>query len=98
MIPEVKARVVLAVAEAKAHFSECLEAALKEGHVVITRHGKPIAVIVDIEYLVQLQRLRAAREGEELAELASGWQNADEFAQVLDKTVQDRHGWIPEQP
>ena len=88
----------LSVAEAKAHFSECLETAVKEGHVLITRYGKPIAAIVDIEDLVQLQRLRAAREGGGLADLASGWENADEFAQVLDKIVQDRHGWSPEQP
>ena len=64
----------LSVAETKAHFSELLETALKEGHVVITRYGKPIAAIVDIEDLVQLQRLQAAREGGGLAELASDWE------------------------
>lgn len=88
----------LSVVEAKAHFSECLETAVKEGHVLITRYGKPIAAIVDIEDLVQLQRLRAAREGGGLADLASGWENADEFAQVLDKIVQSRHCSTPEQP
>jgi prevent-host-death family protein len=60
----------LSVAEAKAHFSECLETALQEGYVLITRYCKPIAAIVDIKELVQLQRLRVALEGGGLADLA----------------------------
>ena len=38
-----------AVAEAKAHFSEVIEKAQKDGPQTITRHGKPAAVVVSAE-------------------------------------------------
>lgn len=86
----------LSVAEAKAHFSECIETALEEGYILITRYGKPVAAVVDIQDLAQLQRLRAAREAGSLADIAEGWEDADEFAQILDEIVQDRDRSIPE--
>lgn len=81
----------LSIANAKAHFSECIETALEKGYVLITRYGKPIAAVVDIQDLAQLQRLRAAREAGSLADIAEGWDDADEFAQMLDEIVQDRY-------
>lgn len=80
----------LSVAEAKAHFSECIENAVNEGYVLITRYGKPIAAIVDLQDLEQLMRLRSARETGTLANLGSDWEDADEFAQILDEIVQER--------
>lgn len=80
----------LSVAEAKAHFSECIESAVNEGYVLITRYGKPIAAVVDLQDLEQLMRLRAARETGTLATLNNNWEDADEFAQILDEVVQER--------
>jgi prevent-host-death family protein len=81
----------LSTAEIKAHLSESIDLAIQEGFVTITRYGKPVAAIVSIEDLEQLQRLRAARLGGGLANLAQEWEDADEFADKLDKVVRERH-------
>jgi len=44
------------IQEAKARFSEMVERALREGPQTVTRHGKPVAVLVKAD---QYQRLRA---------------------------------------
>ena len=44
------------IQEAKARFSEMVERTLKEGPQTVTRHGKPVAVLVKAD---QYQRLRA---------------------------------------
>lgn len=36
------------IQEAKARFSEMVERALKEGPQTVTRHGKPVAVLVPV--------------------------------------------------
>lgn len=59
--------------------------------MTITRYGKPVAAIVSIEDLEQLQRLRAARLAGGLVNLAEEWEDTDEFAQELDRVVRDRH-------
>ena len=84
----------LSVAEVKAHFSECIDLALQDGHVLITRYGKPVAAIVSFDDLEQLQRIRTARETGGLADLANGWEDADTFAQELDKIVAERYSNI----
>lgn len=81
----------LSTAQIKAHLSESINLAIEEGFVTITRYGKPVAAIVSYEDLEQLQRLRAARLGKGLANLGEEWEDADEFAQELDKVVQERH-------
>jgi prevent-host-death family protein len=43
------------IQEAKARFSEMVERTLKEGPQTVTRHGKPVAVLVRAD---QYQRLR----------------------------------------
>lgn len=55
---------------------KCIDLALQDGHVLITRYGKPVAAIVSFDDLEQLQRIRAARETGGLADLAEGWENA----------------------
>jgi prevent-host-death family protein len=80
----------LSTAQIKAQLSESINLALKEGFVTITRYGKPIAAIVSYEDLEQLQRLRASRLGGGLANLAEGWEDAEEFAQELNQVVQER--------
>jgi prevent-host-death family protein len=44
------------IQQAKARFSEMVERALREGPQTVTRHGKPVAVLVKAD---QYQRLRA---------------------------------------
>jgi antitoxin Phd len=44
------------IQEAKARFSEMVERTLREGPQTVTRHGKPVAVLVRAD---QYQRLRA---------------------------------------
>ena len=46
------------VQQAKARFSELLERALKEGPQTVTRHGKPVAVMVPVEEYRRLRRRR----------------------------------------
>ncbi len=43
------------IQEAKARFSEMVERTLKEGPQTVTRHGKPIAVLVPVD---EYRRLR----------------------------------------
>ena len=38
-----------AVQDAKAHFSEFLQASLSEGPQLVTRHGKEVAVLVPVD-------------------------------------------------
>jgi antitoxin Phd len=48
------------IQEAKARFSEMVERTLKEGPQTVTRHGKPVAVLVPID---QYRRLRTGGKG-----------------------------------
>jgi prevent-host-death family protein len=73
----------LSVAEAKAHFSECIRTAEDGDSVLITRHGKPIVALVRAADLEQLERLRAAGPQAGLAGLAGGWEGSDEFVTIL---------------
>jgi antitoxin Phd len=47
------------IQQAKARFSELIERTLKEGPQTVTRHGKPVAVLVPAE---QYRRMRARRK------------------------------------
>lgn len=47
------------IQQAKARFSEMVERALRDGPQTVTRHGKPVAVLVRAE---EYQRLRAGRK------------------------------------
>jgi antitoxin Phd len=44
------------VQEAKARFSELLDRTLKEGAQTVTRHGKPIAVVMSVEEYRRMRR------------------------------------------
>ena len=71
------------VAEAKAHFAECLRSAEKGDSVVITRHGKPVAAMVRAEELERLERLRAAGPQAGLASVAGGWEGSEDLVEIL---------------
>ena len=69
------------IAEAKAHFAECLRQAEGGDAIVLTRHGKAVAALVPIDLLEQLERLRAAGPEAGLASVAGGWEGSEEVAE-----------------
>lgn len=76
----------LSVAEAKAHFADCLRA-VERGHpVVITRHGKRVAALVAASEWDQFERLRAAGPDAGLAGLAGGWKGSEDLVDSIART------------
>lgn len=73
------------VAEAKAHFADCLRAAEHGEPTVIRRHGKAVAALVPAEDLEAIERLRAAGPGAGLASLAGGWEGSEELVAILER-------------
>jgi prevent-host-death family protein len=73
----------LSVAEVKASLSERLREVEHGDTVVITRHGKPVAALVDAASLEELERLRAAGPVGGLASVAGGWTGSEELADLL---------------
>jgi len=71
------------VAEAKAHFADCLRSAERGDPVVITRHGKAVAAVVAAEDLERLERLRAAGPEGGLASVAGGWAGSEGLAEAI---------------
>lgn len=49
------------VQQAKARFSELLERTLNEGPQTVTRHGKPVAVMVPVEDYQRLRRRKSLK-------------------------------------
>ncbi|MED5371350.1 MAG: type II toxin-antitoxin system Phd/YefM family antitoxin [Myxococcota bacterium] len=80
----------LSAAIAKAQFSDCLREVEQGGEVLITRYGRPVAVLVSMEELDQLRRLRAASPMEGLAGLLGQVPDGDEYAESLDAVVAER--------
>ena len=69
------------IAEAKAHFADCLRQAERGDPIVLTRHGKAVAALVSIEVLEQLERLRSVGPEAGLASVAGGWEGSEEVAE-----------------
>ena len=74
----------ISVAEAKATFSECIRKVEAGSAVLITRHGKLVAALVDPNELEHLERLRKAGPESGLAGIAGGWENSEELTAILD--------------
>ncbi len=73
----------VSIAEAKAHFSECIREVEQGESVLITRHGKAVAALVAATDLDQLKRLRRAGPQSGLASLSGGWEGSEELAQHI---------------
>jgi prevent-host-death family protein len=69
------------IAEVKARFAECLRQVEDGEPIVITRHGRAIAALVDVDLLDRLERLRAAGPESGLASVAGGWEGSQEVAE-----------------
>ena len=74
--------------EAKARFSEFLDASLKEGPQIVTRHGKEMAVLVPID---QWKRLQAPRPN--LKEVL-----LQKSPQIDDMMIPERGQWRHREP
>ncbi len=75
----------LSVAEAKAHFSDCVRKVEAGSAVVITRHGKPVVALVPAAELEELERLRAAGPAGGLASIAGGWKGSEELVKTVSR-------------
>ena len=82
------ARTVTA-AQAKAELAACIRAAERGEAVIITRHGKPAAVLVTAERMASMTGARG-RGGRGLVALAGGWNGSDEFVRTLAKLRRSR--------
>jgi len=79
----------MTVAEAKAHFSECVRSATEGEEVVITRYGRPVAAVVSVDELDRLRRLRSGKSRGGLAALAE-LEDMEGFSEELDRVVEMR--------
>ncbi len=66
----------LSVAQAKATFAACVRWAEDGEPIIISRHGKPVAALVQAADVERLTRLRAAGPEGGLASLAGGWKGS----------------------
>jgi prevent-host-death family protein len=73
----------LSVAQAKATFAACVRWAEDGEAIIISRHGKPVAALVQAEDVERLQRLRASGPEGGLVSLAGGWEGSDELARRI---------------
>ncbi len=73
------------VAEGKNRFSAWIRAAEHGASVTVTRHGRPVAVIVSAESYEELCRTRRTDEAGGLAALAGGWDESDAFVDAIDE-------------
>ena len=81
----------LSVAQAKSAFSEWLRRVEAGDSVVITRHGKPVAALVNPRDYERIERLRKAGPEGGLASVAGGWEGAEELVRILEATSRFGH-------
>lgn len=79
----------LTAAQAKSRLADCLRKAEHGEPVVITRNGKPIAVLVPADRVV-LQKAKTALTGSGLAGLAGGWKGSEDLVRALGKLRRTR--------
>jgi prevent-host-death family protein len=82
------ARTVTA-ARAKSELAECIRRAENGEQVIITRHGKPVAMLLAVERAASIAGGRSRAAGG-LAALAGGWKGSEEFVRTLAKMRRSR--------
>jgi len=90
--PELKQ---LTAAQAKAKFADCIRSAESGEPVLVTRHGKPVAAIVDARDVRQLERLKAASPEEGLAGIVGKWEGSDELVDAILESIEARRAQYP---
>lgn len=73
----------VSITDAKVNFSAAVRRAESGETVVITRHGNPVAALIDADELEQLERLRSAGPDAGLAGLTGGWEGSDELVERI---------------
>ena len=82
----------LSAAAAKAHFADALRDAEAGETVVITRYGRPVAVLVHPALVEQLERLRAADTKGGLGSLVGRFDDGDEYVTALQELQEQQDG------
>ena len=73
----------LSVAQAKATFAACVRWAEDGEPIINSRHGKPVAALVQVSDVERLNQLRAAGPEGGLASLAGGWKGSEQLARLV---------------
>ena len=81
----------VSLAKAKATLSECIREVEKGEMVVIKRHGKPVAALVQPQDLDNLVRLRKAGPAGGLSSVSGGWEGSEELVHILEESKRYRH-------
>ena len=80
----------VSLAKAKATLSECIREVEKGEMVVIKRHGKPVAALVQPQDLDNLVRLRKAGPAGGLSSVSGGWEGSEELVHILEESKRYR--------
>lgn len=83
-------RQTFTAAQTKAQFAESLRLVEQGDIVVITRHGKPVAAMINVDELEQFERLRVAGPESGLGSLVCQWGDTDSFVALLEQATADR--------
>ncbi len=76
----------ISLAEAKARLSECIRKVEKGEMLVIKRHGKPVAALVQPGDLDNIVRFRSAGPEGGLASVSGGWDGSEELVRILEES------------
>jgi prevent-host-death family protein len=76
----------VSLAKAKATLSECIREVERGEMVVIKRHGKPVAALVQPQDLDNLVRLRKAGPAGGLSSVSGGWEGSEELVHILEES------------
>ncbi|MEA3487018.1 MAG: type II toxin-antitoxin system Phd/YefM family antitoxin [Thermodesulfobacteriota bacterium] len=76
----------VSIAKAKATLSDCIRDVETGSSVLITRHGKPVAVLVRASDFNRFDSLRKTGPEGGLASLAGGWEGSDELVRILNES------------
>lgn len=86
----------ISISRAKENFSAAIREAESGETIVITRHGKAVAALVDADELEHLQRLRAAGPTAGLASVVGGWSGSDELVKQIEETGREGSRSVPD--
>ena len=81
----------VSLAEAKATLSECIREVENGKMLIIKRHGKPVAALVQPQDLDNLVRLRKAGPEGGLSSLSGGWEGSEELIRILEESKRYGH-------
>ena len=76
----------VSLAEAKATLSECVREVEKGKMILIKRHGKPVAALVQPSDMDNIVRLRSAGPEGGLSSVSGGWDGSEELVRILEES------------